>query len=174
MMHLETPRLIIRSWQDRDVGPYAQIVADPDVMRFIGDGLIHTYEQAQQFVHTMMATDEERGWIFWAVAHQETSALMGFCGFGVMDGQLDFGWRYAREFWGHGYGTEAAQAVLRYGIETCGFQTIRSVAYTENRASIRIMEKIGMRFERFGSTHHKQVAYYAWHADVSSSRQPPN
>ena len=78
------------------------------------------------------------------------------------------------EFWGHGYGTEAAQAVLRYGIETCGFQTIRSVAYTENRASIRIMEKIGMRFERFGSTHHQQVAYYAWHAEVSSSRQPPN
>jgi RimJ/RimL family protein N-acetyltransferase len=145
------------------VSPYARIVANPDVMRHIGDGSTHTYEQAQHFVHTMMATEKERGWIYWAVACQTTLELIGFCGFGVMDGQLDFGWRYAKRYWGRGLGTEAAEAVLHYSVRTFGFQEIRAVAYTANRASLRIMEKIGMRVDRFDLKYNKQVTHYVWH-----------
>jgi RimJ/RimL family protein N-acetyltransferase len=164
-MYLETQRLIIRSWKDSDLQPYAQLVADPDVMKFIGDGTTQTSEQARHFIQTMMAREQDRGWILWAVEHKFTAELMGFCGFGVLDEQLDFGWRYAKKFWGQGFGTEAAHAVLRYGIETYGLQQIRSVAYTENRASIRIMEKVGMHLAGFGSRHNRDVAYYYWRAE---------
>lgn len=165
-MYLQTQRLIIRSWQAEDVAPYARIVANPDVMRYIGDGSTHTYEQAQHFVHTMMAMERERGWIYWAVTCQTTLELMGFCGFGVMDEQLDFGWRYGKQYWGRGLGTEAAQAVLCYGIRTFGFQEVRAVAYTDNRASIRIMGKVGMHVDRFDSKYNQQVAHYVWRPEA--------
>ncbi len=83
-----------------------------------------------------------------------------------MDGQLDFGWRYAKPYWGRGLGTEAAQAVLRYSVRTFGFQEIRAVAYTDNRASRRIMEKIGMRVERFDLKYNKQITHYVWHPET--------
>lgn len=163
-MYLETRRLVLRSWTEDDVEPYARIVADPEVMRFIGDGATHTCEQARRFIRTMMTDEQERGWIRWAVAHKQTSELMGFCGFGVIEEQLDFGWRYAQKFWGQGFGTEAARAALHYGVATYGWQEIQAVAYTANPASLRIMEKIGMRWDRFGTLHNQEVAYYSWRA----------
>jgi RimJ/RimL family protein N-acetyltransferase len=163
-MYLETHRLIIRSWKDSDLEPYARIVSDLDVMKFIADGNTQTPAQARHFIETMRAREQDRGWILWAVELKATAELMGCCGFGVLDEQLDFGWRYAKKFWRQGFGTEAAQAVLRYGIETYGFQQIRAVAYTANRASIRIMEKAGMRLERVDSRHNREVAYYCWRA----------
>lgn len=159
-MYLETERLIIRDWRLDDVPAYAEIVADPDVMRYIRNGSTKTYEQAERFVEERITLGAERGWTHWAVASKASGELMGFCGYGTLDGELDFGWRLAKTFWNQGYGTEAATAALRYGLETLGFDRITSVAFLENEASIRIMKKLGMRFERFKELYGKKVVMY--------------
>jgi RimJ/RimL family protein N-acetyltransferase len=138
------------------------MVADPDVMRFIGDGSVHTAAQATAFVHHMRHQARERGWILWAVEAKATGTLMGWCGFGLREGQVDFGYRFAKAFWGQGFGTEVAQAVLAYGLAQYQLVPCTATAFVENTASRRILEKLGFRVERYGEQYGKWVAYYTY------------
>lgn len=61
---------------------------------------------------------------------------------------VEIGWRFARESWGNGYASEAALAALEFGFRDCGLSEIVGVYQTENQASGRIMQKLGMRFDR--------------------------
>jgi RimJ/RimL family protein N-acetyltransferase len=159
---LETARTIVRGWKEADIPAYAQMVADPDVMRFIGDGSVQTAAQATAFIHNMRQQAQERGWILWAVEAKATKTLMGWCGFGLRKGQVDFGYRFARSFWGQGFGTEVAQAVFAYGITQYQLVPCTAAAFVENTASIRILEKLGFRVERYGEQYDKRVAYYTY------------
>ncbi len=145
-MRLETPRLIIRSWHERDVDAYAAIVADPEVMRFIGNGRVHDHAEAQAFVQRGIEVERERPWLLWAVEHAVDRRLIGFCGFAPYGTEVEIGWRLASAYWRRGLGTEAARAVLRYGLDDLGLPHVVSVAQTENVASIRIMNRIGLRY----------------------------
>jgi ribosomal-protein-alanine N-acetyltransferase len=161
-MRLDTPRTIVRSWTPADIPAYARIVADPQVMRFIADGSVHTYAQAEVVVRTMMRAERERGWAQWAVDDKASGALMGFCGFGILDGKIDFGYRFARQFWGRGLGTEVARTVLDYGVNTYGLSNTTAMAFVENTASIRILEKIGFVFEQHSRRYGRKVAHYTY------------
>lgn len=144
----ETERLIIRSWQSDDLEAYARIVADPDVMQYIGTGKTLSYTEAEAYINRCIENQRLEGWTRFAVEIKATQQLAGFCGYGHYNNELDFGWRYGKEFWGNGYGTEAAHAVLELGVHRFRFPRIVCVAYAENKGSIRIMEKIGMEFEK--------------------------
>ena len=161
-MILETARTIVRGWREADIPAYTQIVADPDVMRFVGDGSVHMAAQATAFVHHMRQQARERGWLFWAVEAKATGTLMGWCGFGLREGQVNFAYRFAKAFWGQGFGTEVAQAVLAYGVAQYQLVPCTAVAFEENTASIRILEKLGFRVERYGGQEGKRVAYYTY------------
>jgi RimJ/RimL family protein N-acetyltransferase len=83
------------------------------------------------------------------VIHREDAELIGFCGF--WDGfapEVEIGWRLRPEYWGRGLATEAATAVMEYGFRRWGFPRLIAVAQPANAASIRVMEKLGMEFER--------------------------
>ena len=144
----QTVRLLIRPCQESDIPAYAEIVADPDVMQFIGPGAPLSYELAEQSIRLNMEQYEKSGWSRFVVVHKSSEELMGFCGFADYNDELDFGWRYAKKFWGGGYGTEAAQAVLKLGIEEFKFPRIVCIAHVKNIGSIRIIEKIGMDYEK--------------------------
>ena len=88
------------------------------------------------------------GWSRFVVINKETEELMGFCGYADYNNELDFGWRYAKKFWGGGFGTEAATVVLKFGVEEIKFPRIVCIAHFNNLGSIRIIEKIGMEFEK--------------------------
>lgn len=161
-MILETSRTIVRGWTPADIPAYAKLVADPDVMKFIGDGSVHTYTQAEAFVQNLIQVGQHRGWILWAVESKATGELIGFCGFGMLENKLDFGYRFAQAFWGQGLGSEVAQAVLDYGMKTYQFSHCTAMAFVQNAASCRILEKIGFRFERYSDRYGKQVANYRY------------
>jgi RimJ/RimL family protein N-acetyltransferase len=76
---------------------------------------------------------------------------------------VEIGWRLDRGHWGHGYATEAAEAVLRYGFEDCALERIVSIRDVANEASRRVMEKLGLRFafETTVPTHGRRVAVHA-------------
>ncbi|MCG8574598.1 MAG: GNAT family N-acetyltransferase [Flavobacteriales bacterium] len=148
MIVSETERLIIRHWNVDDIANYATIVSDPDVMQFIGHGAPQTYKDAESYVQKCMDNIAENGWARFAVQLKHSKELIGFCGFAHYNNELDFGWRYAKKFWGNGYGTEAAKAVLELGIEKFNFPRIVCIVYQENIGSIKIIEKIGMTFEK--------------------------
>jgi RimJ/RimL family protein N-acetyltransferase len=105
-----------------------------------------------------------------AVELKKTGELVGFCGFDVNDGTLDFGWRYARKFWGGGIGGEAALAALELGRSRFGLKGIEARSFSENVGSVKIFHKLGMSFLRESEERGKHVVHYGYpHDDVKST-----
>jgi RimJ/RimL family protein N-acetyltransferase len=158
-MLLETDRLLIRPFRLDDLDAYAKIVADPHVMRLL-TGKPQTFDEAKQYIEECMASEDENGFSRYAVRLKVADELIGFCGYKIIDGEIDFGWRYAKRHWNRGYGTEAALAVMKYGFEVLRPPQLVAVALPENTASIRIMQKLGMERNDFGSWTRIQTIRY--------------
>jgi RimJ/RimL family protein N-acetyltransferase len=154
MVEITTARLLLRRWRFEDLEPFAAMCSDPEVMRYIGSGSTRSYEQAAASVRTYEAQWEEKGYGLFAVELLASNHLIGFTGLADPDflpeimPAVEVGWRFARQAWGHGYATEASRAALEFGLETLGIPEIVSIHQAENSASGRIMQKLGMRFDR--------------------------
>jgi len=151
-MELETHRLIIRSFREDDCAAYAEIVRDPEVMRYLGDPL--DASAAEAYVADCISRDECSGISRYAVLRKADSMFLGFCGFKALQEDLgkqnlpgepwiDFGWRYRPAVWRQGIGTEAAQAVYAFGKGDLGLNNIEARAHRDNVGSLRIIEKLG-------------------------------
>ena len=179
---LETERLMIRDWAATDLEPFHSLCADPSVMEFVGDGTPWPRERSEQFVARAREMSRALGYCQWPVIDKPRSALIGFCGFVPASDGVEIGWRLAKESWGQGLATEAARAVLRFGFETLGFQRIIATVQSANRASIRVVEKLGMQaessFHRSGrevilfSINREETVMAANRFDVPLDRRP--
>ncbi len=144
-MRIETERLVIRPFLESDAHAYAAIAADPDVMKHTGEGLPQSFDSSKDYVLRCIRSYETRGYARYAVCLKaENGLLIGFCGFMDDNGELEFGWRYGKPYWGRGYATEAAMAVLDYALQTPAIPRIVCLCESENIASIRVIEKLGM------------------------------
>ena len=151
---IRTGRLLLRRWRDEDVEPFAAMCRDPEVMRYIGSGATRTRAQARASIHACEREWDQKGYGLFAVELLENGGFLGFAGLAeptflpeIMPA-VEIGWRFARQAWGMGYASEAARAALDFGFRTCGLSEIVSVHQAENHASGRIMQKLGMRFDR--------------------------
>lgn len=177
MPTLETPRLILRRWIERDVTPMAAINADPEVMRWIGGGSIRTEDETRIFIERCEEMWDTRGYGLFAVELREINELAGFVGLSVptflpeVMPAVEIGWRLDRSLWGRGIATEAARAVLRFGFDDCGLSEILSICQIGNGASERIMQKIGMylKQETVVPSYGRPVKVYAITAPITSN-----
>jgi RimJ/RimL family protein N-acetyltransferase len=161
-IRIETERLILCPWEAHDWREFRAIAADPEVMRYIGDGMPWPEERARQFVERQMSLFDERRFCLWKLALKD-SGLIGFCGLQPLpeSEEIEIGWWLARAWWGRGLATEAARVALRDGFERAGLERIVALAQPANTASIGIMRKLGMRFERMTQSRGIPVAMYA-------------
>jgi ribosomal-protein-alanine N-acetyltransferase len=143
-VELETERLLIRSFRGEDLNGYASIVADPDVMHFLGGP--QTIEEAKVYLDEMINLSSTNGLGRYAVALKRDGDLVGFCGFRPAGDYIDLGYRYSKRVWGKGLGLEAAKAVRTYGLNTLNIRNMEAGAAVENQASIRILAKLGFRY----------------------------
>ena len=151
---ITTGRLLLRRWRAEDIDPFAAICSDPEVMRYIGCGSTRTRDQSAAAIRAYETDWEEKNYGLFAVELLDSNHLIGFTGLAeptflpeIMP-VVEVGWRFARQSWGNGYATEAARAVLDFGLVTLRIPEIVSIYQAENRASHRIVEKLGMRFDR--------------------------
>lgn len=158
---LETERLIFRDWTEADLEPFHSICSDPAVMQFVGDGQPWSEEKTMFWIESSIETARTHGYCRWALVLKETSELIGFCGFIPTDDGPEIGWRLAKPFWGEGLATEAATAALRYAFDTLGFQQVIALVQSPNRASIRICEKLGMKFNSSFDRNGRDVRVYS-------------
>lgn len=145
-----TRRLRFADWAPRDWTAFRPIATDPDVMRYIGNGALWNDERIQHFVEAQIGHSANLGFCLWKLLEKSTDSLMGFCGLQPLSGtpDIEIGWWLTKTYWGQGLGTEAATTALRFGFESVGLSRIVAIAQPANRASVRIMEKLGMSFER--------------------------
>ncbi len=118
-------------------------------MRYITGGVPWNDDQIRSFVDRQMRLYAERGYCRWKLIEKSALDTIGFCGVGIWrDGlEPEIGWWLARRRWGRGLATEAARIALRDAFERVELERIVSIASPENAASIRIMEKLGLRLE---------------------------
>lgn len=143
-----TERLVLRQWREEDREPFAQLNADPEVMRYFPAPLDR--EQSDAMVSRMHDLIEAQGWGLWAVERRDTGAFLGFTGLAVPRHPLPFlpcvevGWRLSRKAWGHGFATEAAREALRVGFDELGLAEIVSFTTVTNTRSRAVMERLSM------------------------------
>ncbi|TDO54902.1 RimJ/RimL family protein N-acetyltransferase [Kribbella sp. VKM Ac-2527] len=147
MVEIITDRLVLRDWRESDLAPWAAMNADPEVREYLGPLL--TAEEAAASVRSFQDDLDRNGFGFWAVEVRHTGEFVGFAGLDTVDEGMPFtgveaGWRLARSAWGHGYATEAALAVLRYGFDTHRMPEILAITTTTNLRSQAVMQRIGM------------------------------
>lgn len=148
---LETPRLIIREHSLADVEPAYQMNLDPEVSRYTGDGGIVSREEMERRIREDVLGDyQKHGYGRWAVDLRETGEFIGFTGFKFLEDvqETDIGFRYVQTVWGKGIATEAGRACMAYGFEEMGLKRIIGWVLPENAGSIRVLEKLGLSFEK--------------------------
>ena len=146
---IDTDRLILRRWVDRDRPVFYRQCSDARVMEFLGG--VQTRTQTDAALDRQNGYIESHGYGFWAVERRADHALLGFCGVKPgapgtpIEGQIEIGWRFGVEHWRQGYAHEAAQASLDWGWRNLPDDTIWAITVFQNVPSWRLMEKLGMR-----------------------------
>jgi len=145
---LETERLLLRNWRLDDFPAFLQMCADPDVMRFLGGKTFDELEAWRQMAF-LVGHWELLGYGHWAVQEKESGALVGRIGFMNPGGWPGFeiGWTLGKQFWGKGYAIEGARRALQYGFKELDRSHIISLIHPDNRASIRVAERLGEKLE---------------------------
>ncbi len=152
MVMLQTDRLTLRMFRESDFGAYAEMCADPEVMRYLGDGQPLDRPMAWRKLALMIGHWSLRGYGLWAAEERASGAFAGYVGFWNPEGWPGFevGWTLRRSFWGRGYATEGARAALQFAFTQLEQPRVISLIHPENAASIRVAERLGER--RSGST----------------------
>lgn len=151
MRTLRTERLTIRRFTLDDAAFIVRLLNDPDWLRFIGDKSVHSEDDARRYLTSgPLAMYERHGVGLCAVESNADGATIGMCGLIRRDGldDVDLGYAFLPEARGQGFATEAASAVLDEGFNAHGIRRIVAITDPDNAASARVLESIGMRYER--------------------------
>jgi RimJ/RimL family protein N-acetyltransferase len=148
---LRTERLRLRHMFEADAAFMLGLLNDPAWIRFIGDRGVRTEDQARDYIRAGPVDMVRRlGFGFYVVELNESGCPVGVCGLAKRDflDDVDIGYAFLPQHWGQGYAFEAARGVLAHAKHDIGLKRIVATVRSENAASIKLLEKLGLRFER--------------------------
>lgn len=149
--NLTTPRLHLRPLMPGDLDHLTRLLADPQVMRYLSaTGAPRSRAEAEEALHKHLDHWRQHGYGVWAVEERDSGAFVGRCGLRYLPEleSVEVLWALGSEFWGRGYATEAAHACLRYAFETLQLERVIAFTWAINDRSRRVMEKLGMHYEK--------------------------
>jgi RimJ/RimL family protein N-acetyltransferase len=150
---VETARLQLRMFGPDDLKNLTSLFLDPGVNRYVGNGEPGTREDAERALKSIADHWQKHGFGRWAVVDKNSKSFLGIGGLRSLFGTPEVVYHFLPAYWGKGLATELAHASLRYGFEEHAFDQILAIAKPQNLASIHVMEKVGMRYD-------KHTAYY--------------
>ena len=151
MTVLETERLLLQHLSTQDAEFILELLNDPAFIRNIGDRGVRTIDGANSYIlNGPLASYDKNGFGLYLVKLKETDESIGMCGLIRRDTleDVDIGYAFLPKFWSKGYAVEAARAVKEYAKNAIGLNRIVAIVDPENEGSIRILEKIGLQFEK--------------------------
>jgi len=158
---LETNRLILRELNVCDSKVFYELNLNPNVIKYTGDKAFEDVSEAKKFLCNYKDY-EINGFGRWAVIDKNNGEFLGWCGLKYVPklNETDIGFRFFEKYWNKGFATESAKACLNYGFENFNLKTIIGRAMAENTASIKVLEKIGLKYEKeFNFDAHKGLVY---------------
>ncbi len=162
---LRTERLLLRAWRDEDREPFAEMNADPEVMRHFPAPLSRA--ESDEVAERIATGIDERGWGLWAVEPLEgpdAGRFAGFVGLSPVPPEMPFapavevGWRLPAWAWGRGYASEGGRASLGYAFDELDVDEVVSFTAIPNEPSMAVMERIGMTRDPAGDFEHPLIA----------------
>ncbi len=172
---IETERLGMREFCPADAEDLFALCTNPQVIQYVvGEEVPADAETTREKIANY--PDYKRhGFGRWACIHKATGRLIGFTGLKRLEdfgSEVDLGYRFFPEFWGQGFATESGLPCIRYGFEVLGLDRIIGLVLPDNVASIRVLQKCGMTFERFVvDPHAGRVALHAVSPTTLDDRQ---
>lgn len=154
MSVIETERLNLREVDEGDAAFVLELLNDPDFIRNVADRGVRTLEDARRYVAERFTAAYRRdGYGFWLVEPKGSGTPAGVCGLVKRDTLpgLDVGYAFLPPFRSKGYAFESASAVVAYARDVLGLRRIYAIVNPDNAVSIRVLEKLGMSFERMVS-----------------------
>jgi RimJ/RimL family protein N-acetyltransferase len=148
---VETPRLILRRLTLDDAGFILRLLNEPSFLEFIGDKGVRTLDDACDYMlKGPIGSYEEFGFGLYRVELKEQATPVGMCGLVKREtlSDVDVGFAFLPEFWSKGYAIESASAVLELARTNLRLTRLVGIARPDNHASIRVLEKLGMKFEQ--------------------------
>jgi RimJ/RimL family protein N-acetyltransferase len=144
-----------------DLDNLANLFSDPDVMRYVGDGHPADRNEADKALKSIIRHWRTHRFGRWAVVDKQTREFVGFGGLRSLFGTAEVVYHLAPAHWGKGLATELGRASLRFGFEKRKFDRIVAIAKPPNAASIHVMEKLGMHYEKHTSYYDIDVVQYS-------------
>lgn len=164
MVSLETERLLLRAPVADDAEALAPMYADPEVMRYVGDGRPLARAETERSVKRMIQRWEADGFGLFTTVRKEDGVVIGRVGLLVWNAdtwepttraesengrtEVEVGYTLGRDYWGQGYATEAAGAVRDYALRELGADRLIALIIHGNTASENVARKLGLRYER--------------------------
>jgi RimJ/RimL family protein N-acetyltransferase len=159
---IESERLRFRKYTLDDLPALIEHRSDPEVNKYLGGTRLQNPEALGKRIRFYMACYESHGFGMCPMILKKTGEIIGSAGLQPLDGtnEIEVGYSLAKKYWGQGLGTEAARAWLEHGFRNFGLDRIVAVANTENWGSRRIMEKLGMKYEKEEYHYGSDCAFY--------------
>jgi RimJ/RimL family protein N-acetyltransferase len=161
-MQLETERLILRRPHAGDLDAYAELFADPEVVRYTGS-VTKDLAETELALERMVRHWDDHGIGLFSVVRKEDERVLGRVGFLLWDTErwvnammqppgddheTEIGWTLARAHWGRGYATEGARRARDWALQDLGHRRLVSLIQRGNEASVRVARKLGETLER--------------------------
>ena len=151
MKILETERLLLRRLTAKDAAFILELLNEPAFLQNIGDRGARTLADARRYIAKgPVASYRKLGFGLYLVELKDAGAPIGICGLLKRDSleDVDIGFAFLQKFWSQGYARESAAAVMNYGWTTLRLPRIVAITKPQNQASITLLEKLGLRFEK--------------------------
>ena len=151
MKILETERLLLQLVSTDDAGVILALLNEPSFIRNIGDRGVRTLDEAHDYIlNRLVASYKNFGFGMYLVILKETGTPAGLCGLVKRNGldDVDIGYAFLPQYWSKGYATESALAVKEHAKNAIGLKRIVGITDPDNQGSTRVLEKIGLRFEK--------------------------
>lgn len=145
---ITTTRLILRPFIEADAEPLNSILREKDILRYFPNQNPPSLERVQKFITRQLDHWGEHKYGWWAVESITQEGLIGWNGLQFLPetGEVEIGYLLSRSYWGNGLATEGARAGLKFGFEAFSLERIIALVHPENKASIRVVEKLEMPF----------------------------
>jgi len=158
---LETDRLVLREFEVEDSNNFYELNLNPKVIQYTGDKAFQNIRATEKFLKNY-SDYKLNGFGRWAVIDKSNEDFLGWCGLKYVEklNETDIGFRFFEKHWNKGFATESAEACLKFGFEKLNLKTVIGRAMAENFASLKVLEKLGMKYEKeFNFDEHKGLIY---------------
>ena len=159
---IETARLYLREFTINDAQKLIDLNSNPNVVRYTGDGPVENLTKAKEIIQNIIFPQYPSKLGRWAVHLKSNGEFIGWCGLKFIEqlDEIDLGYRFFEEQWGKGYATESAKASVAYGFNTLDLKEIVGRAAIANINSTKVLEKVGLRFEKEAEEHGDRIYKY--------------